>query len=250
MCGCRAVVAGKGASPGAARPRAGHHGRWTALTKRRMMRIEELDTPVPVIDLDRVEHNLAKMQAYCDGHGSAPAAAHQDAQDAGVRAPAGRARRMRHHLPEARRGRGHGGCGPGRYPDLLSADRSRPRRCVWPRLRGGCGCSVAVDNPLALETAAQAARASGQPIGVLVEFDSGNKRTGVTSVDQALGSRARAHCGGRATLRRADDLSESRRRRPPSWPRRSRSSPPPGWRSPSCPAAARRMRGTRTRSPG
>ena len=33
------------------------------------MRIEDLDTPVPVIDLDRVEHNLTKMQAYCDRHG-------------------------------------------------------------------------------------------------------------------------------------------------------------------------------------
>ena len=32
------------------------------------MRIEDLETPVPVIDLDRVEHNLAKMQAYCDSH--------------------------------------------------------------------------------------------------------------------------------------------------------------------------------------
>ena len=32
------------------------------------MRIEDLETPVPVIDLDRVEHNLAKMQAYCDRH--------------------------------------------------------------------------------------------------------------------------------------------------------------------------------------
>src|SRR6186713_1073095 len=33
------------------------------------MRISDLETPVPVIDLDRVEHNLAKMQAYCDSHG-------------------------------------------------------------------------------------------------------------------------------------------------------------------------------------
>lgn len=38
----------------------------------------------------------------------------------------------------------------------------------------------------ALATAAEAARAAGRPIGVLVEFDSGNKRTGVVSVDQAL----------------------------------------------------------------
>src|ERR1019366_6632623 len=33
-----------------------------------VMRVEDLETPVPVIDLDRVEHNLAKMQAYCDSH--------------------------------------------------------------------------------------------------------------------------------------------------------------------------------------
>ena len=35
------------------------------------MRVEDLDTPVPVVDLDRVEANLARMQAYCDRHGLA-----------------------------------------------------------------------------------------------------------------------------------------------------------------------------------
>ncbi|MGH7072239.1 MAG: hypothetical protein ACREFO_19825 [Acetobacteraceae bacterium] len=33
-----------------------------------MIRVEELETPVPVIALQRVEHNLAKMQAYCQQH--------------------------------------------------------------------------------------------------------------------------------------------------------------------------------------
>jgi D-serine deaminase-like pyridoxal phosphate-dependent protein len=46
--------------------------------------------------------------------------------------------------------------------------------------------SVALDNSLALDTVARAARDAGCPIGVLVEFDSGNKRTGVVSVDQAV----------------------------------------------------------------
>ena len=32
------------------------------------MRIEDLETPVPVIALERVEHNLEKMQAYCRAH--------------------------------------------------------------------------------------------------------------------------------------------------------------------------------------
>jgi len=45
---------------------------------------------------------------------------------------------------------------------------------------------VAVDSSLAADTVAAAARASNTPIGVLVEFDSGNARTGVVSVDQAL----------------------------------------------------------------
>src|SRR3954452_14202791 len=33
------------------------------------MRPEAIDTPEPVIDLDRVERNLRRMQDYCDRHG-------------------------------------------------------------------------------------------------------------------------------------------------------------------------------------
>ncbi len=33
------------------------------------MRLDELDTPVPVVDLDKVERNLRRMQDYCDAHG-------------------------------------------------------------------------------------------------------------------------------------------------------------------------------------
>src|SRR3954452_15726265 len=33
------------------------------------MRPEAIDTPEPVIDLDRVERNLRAMQDYCDRHG-------------------------------------------------------------------------------------------------------------------------------------------------------------------------------------
>jgi D-serine deaminase-like pyridoxal phosphate-dependent protein len=45
---------------------------------------------------------------------------------------------------------------------------------------------VGVDSGLAAQTVAAAARASNAQIGILVEFDSGNKRTGVVSVDEAL----------------------------------------------------------------
>lgn len=149
------------------------------------MHIEDLETPVPVIDLDRVERNLAKMQAYCDSHKlrlrphikthKIPAFAHrqvalgasgitcQKLGEAEVMADAG--------LDDIFIS----------YP-LIGGAKALRLAALARRVTMG----VAVDNPLALETAARAARAAGRPIGVLVEFDSGNKRTGVVSVDQAL----------------------------------------------------------------
>ena len=149
------------------------------------MRIDELDTPVPVVDLDIVEHNLTKMQAYCDSHGLAlrphikthkiPAFAHRQVElgakgitcqklgEAEVMIDAG--------LDDVLIS----------YPLVGTAKADRlaalSRRA---RLR------VAVDSALAVETVAAAARASNVPIGVLVEFDSGNARTGVVSVQEAL----------------------------------------------------------------
>jgi D-serine deaminase-like pyridoxal phosphate-dependent protein len=149
------------------------------------VRIEALETPVPVIDLDRVERNLARMQAYCDGWKL----------------------RLRPHIKThkiptfARRQVELGACGITcqklgeaevmadaglddiliSYP-LVGAEKA-PRLAALARR---ADMSVAVDNVLALETAARGAWMAGHEIGVLVEFDSGSKRTGVVSVDQAL----------------------------------------------------------------
>src|SRR5215475_10853127 len=35
------------------------------------MHIDELDTPVPVVDIDRLEANITRLQAYLDQHGIA-----------------------------------------------------------------------------------------------------------------------------------------------------------------------------------
>ena len=149
------------------------------------MRIEDLETPVPVIDLDRVEHNLAKMQAYCDSHGL----------------------RLRPHIKThkmpafARRQVELGACGitcQKLGEAEIMADAGLDDILISYPLLGGTkalrlaalarrvSVSVAMDNTLALQTAAKAAQVSEREIGVLVEFDSGNKRTGVVSVDQAL----------------------------------------------------------------
>ncbi len=149
------------------------------------MLIDELETPVPVIDLDRVEHNLAKMQAYCDRHGlklrphikthKIPALARRAVElgasgitcqklgEAEVMADAG--------LDDILIS----------YPLIGTAKAGR-----LAALAQRAHMRVAVDNPLALDTAARAASAAGQPIGVLVEFDSGNKRTGVTTPEEVL----------------------------------------------------------------
>ncbi len=155
------------------------------------MRLEDLETPVPVIDLDRVERNLAKMQAYCDSHNL----------------------RLRPHIKThkmpafARRQVDLGACGitcqklgeaevmvdAGLDNILISYPLIGPGKALrLAALARRAMMGVAVDNPLALETAAEAARAASKPIGVLVEFDSGNKRTGVVSVDQALDLARRA----------------------------------------------------------
>ena len=149
------------------------------------MHIDELDTPVPVVDLDIVEHNLAKMQAYCDAHGLAlrphikthkiPSFAHRQVElgakgitcqklgEAEVMIDAG--------LDDILIS----------YP-LVGATKADRLAALSRRAK----LRVGVDSKLAVETVAAAARASNVPIGILVEFDSGNARTGVTSVDEAL----------------------------------------------------------------
>ena len=149
------------------------------------MRIDDLETPVPVIDLDRVERNLRKMQAYCDQHGL----------------------RLRphiktHKLPHlAHQQVALGACGitcqklgeaevmadAGLDDILISYPLIGPAKALrLAALARRITMRVAIDNPLAFETAARAAAAAGAPIGVLVEFDSGYKRTGVATVDEAL----------------------------------------------------------------
>jgi D-serine deaminase-like pyridoxal phosphate-dependent protein len=147
--------------------------------------VTALETPVPVIDLDVVERNLSRMQAYADRHGLSlrphikthklPRFAQQQVAlgavgitcqklgEAEVMADAG--------LDDILIS----------YP-LIGADKARRLAALARRV----AMRAAIDNPLALETVALAAQEAGRPIGVLVEFDSGMHRTGVTSVVDAL----------------------------------------------------------------
>ncbi len=160
------------------------------------MRVDDLETPVPVIDLDRVERNLAAMQAYADRHGlrlrphvkthKLPRFAHrqmalgavgitcQKLGEAEIMAAAG----LRDILVS--------------YPLIGPAKAARLAALA----AGTDGLRVAIDSPLALATVAEAQRRSGRPIGVLVEFDSGMRRTGVATPAEAR-ELARAAVAGR-----------------------------------------------------
>ncbi|MCB8875340.1 alanine racemase [Acidisoma silvae] len=150
-----------------------------------MTDLPQLDTPVPVIDLDVVERNLIRMQDYANRHGIAL-----------------RPHIKTHKLPVfAQRAMDLGAVGITcqklgeaevmasaglddiliSYP-LIGAGKARRLAALTLLAK----MRVAIDNKLALDTLAAAAREAHAPIGVLVEFDSGQKRTGVVSVAEAL----------------------------------------------------------------
>ena len=150
-----------------------------------MTDLAQLDTPVPVIDLDVVERNLVRMQDYANRHGIAL-----------------RPHIKTHKLPVfAQRAMDLGAVGITcqklgeaevmasaglddiliSYP-LIGAGKARRLAALTLLAK----MRVAIDNKLALDTLAAAAREAHAPIGVLVEFDSGQKRTGVVSVAEAL----------------------------------------------------------------
>jgi D-serine deaminase-like pyridoxal phosphate-dependent protein len=144
------------------------------------------DTPVPVIDLDRVERNIAKAQAYCDQHGlrlrphikthKLPVLAHkqltagaigitcQKISEAAVMAASG-------------------------IDDILLtynivSDSKLPAltQLIWATEH----LTIALDNDVAVNLAGRAALQAGRELDILVEFESGKLRTGVLTPEQAL----------------------------------------------------------------
>tara|TARA_B100001778_G_scaffold200484_1_gene165535 strand:+ start:645 stop:1691 length:1047 start_codon:yes stop_codon:yes gene_type:complete len=144
---------------------------------------EDLETPAPLVNLAIVDANLKRMQDYCDSHGI----------------------RLRPHIKThksiamAKRQLALGGRGitcqklgeaevmaDAGIDDILISypliGKAKRLAALAARVR----MTVAIDSEQALATAAEAAAIAGCPIDVLVEFDSGAKRTGVVRVEDAL----------------------------------------------------------------
>jgi D-serine deaminase-like pyridoxal phosphate-dependent protein len=146
--------------------------------------LEQLETPVPVVDLDRLSLNLDRMAAYATLHGL----------------------RLRPHVKthkspriaadQLRLGAWGLTCATLREAEVMSetcddlliayppVGAARLERMA--RLPQHVRISVAADSPDALSALSLAAKLGHREIGVLVEADMGMHRTGVASPEQAV----------------------------------------------------------------
>ena len=159
-----------------------------------MTAITDLETPAVTVDLDIMEDNIRRVQAHLARHGHRQPPAHQDPQDPRDRQDADGGGRHRHHLPEARRGRGlRRRRGRRRHPAHLQ----HPRR-GQDRAADGAGparvkrLAVVLDNEVVARGLSEAAARHGLDIRFLVECDTGFGRNGV----QTPGGRARPGARG------------------------------------------------------
>jgi D-serine deaminase-like pyridoxal phosphate-dependent protein len=146
--------------------------------------VGELPTPIAVIDLDRMEANIARLAGYAREHGIAlwpHAKTHKMPPIARMQLAAGAAGLTVAKVGEAEVMAGHG-LGPLllHYP-IFGAE-------AWRRLAevaGSTDLTVAVDSYEAAEPMAAALAAAGVSAEVLVEIDVGLHRTGVASAAAA-----------------------------------------------------------------
>jgi D-serine deaminase-like pyridoxal phosphate-dependent protein len=148
------------------------------------MSLDELETPAPIVDLDRMERNLDRAAAYAAEHGLAlrpHIKTHKSPRIAGE---------------QIRRGAIGLTCATPREAEVMTdvsddlllayppVGAARARRIV--SLPDRTRVTVALDSATAVEHLAAAARPVGRPIAVYVELDLGMHRVGVPSVEEAI----------------------------------------------------------------
>ncbi|MFT3989500.1 alanine racemase [Aestuariivirga sp.] len=147
-------------------------------------RLEDLETPVPVIDIDVVDRNVLKWQARCDTLGIAnrphikthklvPLARHQIACGA-------------KGITVQKLGEAEVMADAGIRDMLLTFNAiGRPKLERLAALMKRTGISVVADNADMLEGLSWAAQQAGRTLSVLVECDTGAHRNGVQSPEAA-----------------------------------------------------------------
>ena len=149
------------------------------------MHLNELSSPIPVVDYDIAHRNIHRLQKYCDTHlfrlrphvktHKLPFFAHEQCK-------AGAAGITVQKIGEAEVMAQTG------LADILITynivGREKAERLA--NLTNFARISVAIDNERALESLRWAACRANTPIGVLIEFESGGNRQGVQTPEQAV----------------------------------------------------------------
>lgn len=147
--------------------------------------IETFGTPCPVIDLDVVERNIARAQQRCNDAGVANRPhikTHKSPRLAKMQIDAGAQGITCQKLGEAEVMAEAGITDIIIATNLLGAARSGRLTALQKRLP----LKVCADNPVTLEAYALAATEADRPIDVLIECDTGQKRAGVETPEEAL----------------------------------------------------------------
>jgi D-serine deaminase-like pyridoxal phosphate-dependent protein len=145
----------------------------------------EFGTPAVVIDLDRVERNIGRIQAICEAAGvqNRPhIKTHKSPVLAKMQVAAGASGITCQKLGEAEVMASAGIENILVSYNLIGAARSGRLAA----LRRRADVTICADNPVTLAAYAEAAAQSGAPIGVMIECDTGRKRAGVETPEEAI----------------------------------------------------------------
>jgi len=145
----------------------------------------EYGTPAAVIDMDRVERNIARIQAACNAAGVANRPhikTHKSPELAKLQIAAGARGITCQKLGEAEVMANAG------IDDILISynllgDEKMARLGA---LRARANVTVAADNPVVVADLTKAAAAAGRSLPVVVECDTGRKRAGVETAAEAI----------------------------------------------------------------
>src|SRR3979409_296637 len=146
---------------------------------------KEYGTPCAVIDMDRVEANIARIQATCDAAGVANRPhikTHKSPLLATMQIKAGAKGITCQKLGEAEV-MAEAGIDDILISYNLIGDEKMARLGA---LQGKANMTVAADNSTVIAGLPQAAAASGRPLSVVVECDTGRKRAGVETPAEAI----------------------------------------------------------------
>src|SRR6202046_343607 len=145
----------------------------------------EYGTPVAVIDMDRVERNIARVQKACDAAGVANRPhikTHKSPVLAKLQVEAGAKGITCQKIGEAEVMADAG------IDDILISYNllGEEKMARLGALQAKAHMTVAADNPTVVSSLTLAAAHSGRPLSVVVECDTGRKRAGVETPTEAI----------------------------------------------------------------